>query len=145
VDHHGNIVSWNFGAERLYGYRSQEISGKPLSTLVPEDRQEELESIQRLLSDGEKVENYDTVHLSKDGSRIDVSLTVSRVAADPRGNLKWSFIGRDISERKKSERMLVDSELKYRTIFDGANDAMYIFDMSGGVLDGNAAACELSH
>ncbi|HEY2600668.1 MAG TPA: PAS domain S-box protein [Thermoleophilaceae bacterium] len=97
------IRSWNRGAERLYGYTSLEAIGRPIQILIPPDRQgEEVELLERVLRD-ERVEHYETRRRRKDGSIVDVSLTVSPLR-EPDGQIVGaSVIGRDISERKRMD------------------------------------------
>jgi PAS domain S-box-containing protein len=103
-DHDLIIRSWNAGAERHYGYTSEEAIGQPIEILIPEERQgEEVFLFERVLRD-ERVEHYETQRIRKDGTRIDVSLTVSPIR-EPDGTIVGaSVIGRDISELKRSER-----------------------------------------
>src|SRR4051812_17742633 len=68
----GIITSWNRGAERLYGYRADEIMGKPISTIAPDDRPDEIPSILRRLRAGEHIESYETVRKRKNGTLVDV-------------------------------------------------------------------------
>ncbi|MGH9575661.1 MAG: PAS domain-containing protein [Candidatus Acidiferrales bacterium] len=81
----GTIVSWNAGAERLYGYTASEVLGKFGNLLLPSERYEELQSVLEKLNCGEHVESYETVHLRKDGTEIRVSTSVSPVN-DSEGN-----------------------------------------------------------
>ena len=99
----GIITSWNRGAERIYGYSEQEVIGRPISILAPPERADEIPTILRKIRRGERVDNYETVRVCKDGSRIQVSLTVSPVR-DANGNvIGASTIARDITERKRAE------------------------------------------
>ena len=95
------IRSWNRGAERLYGYTADEAVGMPIQRLIPDDREgEEVRIFEAVLKD-ERVEHYETERVRKDGSRVDVSLTVSPLR-DPEGVIVGaSVIARDISERKR--------------------------------------------
>ncbi|HUE70441.1 MAG TPA: PAS domain S-box protein [Pirellulaceae bacterium] len=104
------IVSWNRGAERLYGYTAQEVVGKPLSILLPPDRADELPGIIERLKGGEGISHYETVRLRKDGSRVDVSLTISAVMNENGQIIGASKIARDITERKKVEKDLRESK-----------------------------------
>ena len=104
----GVITSWNKGARMIYGYTAEEAIGMPISMLVPPDPYhfDEVPSILRRVRRGESVEHYETVRLRKDGSRVQVSVTVSPVR-DSHGNVTGaSAIARDITERKKVEEEL---------------------------------------
>ena len=102
----GTILSWNQGAERLYGYTCQEIIGRPISMLLPPDRPHEVEEILRKLKRGEEIAHFETVRIRKDGSLIDVSVTVSPIR-DADGKLTGaSTIARDIGARKTAEASL---------------------------------------
>ncbi len=106
----GIIVSWNKGAERLYGYTAEEIVGKPLTILVLPDHPDELPALMERLRRGEHISHYETVRVAKDGTRIDVSLTISPVR-DAQGKIIGaSKIARDITERKRAEAALRKSE-----------------------------------
>jgi PAS domain S-box-containing protein len=103
MDLNGIIASWNRGAEKLFGYTAAEVSGKPLTILIPPDRIDEEPRILERIMRGEKVSHYETVRRRKDGSEIDISLTVSPIR-DKTGNvIGASKIARDITERKRSE------------------------------------------
>lgn len=112
----GVISSWNRGATRLFGYTADEVIGKPVSLLIPPDRQDEEPAILERIRRGERVEPYETIRVRKDGKLIDVSLTVSPVK-DADGNvLGASKVARDISERKRAQeqRDLLVAEMKHR-------------------------------
>ncbi len=102
----GVIVSWNRGAERIYGYSSEEVIGKSISVLLPPGRVGEEPEILERLKKGERVEPFETVRRRKDGRDIDVSVTISPIR-DSRGNMIGaSKVARDISERKRAEEAL---------------------------------------
>lgn len=112
----GTIVSWNKGAENLYGYTFAEINGKPLSLLIPPDYADDFPEIMDRLRRGERVQHYETVRQRKDGTRIDVSLTAS-VIKNASGNIIGaSVIARDITRRKQAEEQLrqLNEELEQR-------------------------------
>ena len=115
-DLNGVITSWNRGAERLFGYRAKEIIGKPVTILIPEDRQDEEPVILARLRRGERIEHYETVRRRKDGSLVDISLTVSPVRSPNGTILGASKIARDISERKRAEeqQVLLIREMNHR-------------------------------
>jgi PAS domain S-box-containing protein len=99
----GVIVSWNKAAERLYGYRAEEIIGKPLSLLVSPDHPDELPNLLERLKRGERIEHFETVRVRKDGGRLDVSLTFSPIKNAEGRIIGISKTARDITERKRNE------------------------------------------
>jgi len=97
------ITTWNGAAERLFGYTSDEVIGRPVSILCPPDRHNEQPAIFQRIMAAERIENYETVRLRKDGSSVDVSLTISAVK-DAEGKIAGaSAIYRDITRRKRAE------------------------------------------
>jgi len=96
----GIIQSWNAGAEKLYGYSANEIIGRPVSILIPEDRPNEMSGMLEKLRRGERIEHFETVRVRKNGTSIDVSLTVSPVMDASGKIIGASTIARDITERK---------------------------------------------
>lgn len=99
----GTIMSWNPAAERLFGYTADEMIGKPISVLMPEERHDDLESILGRIRRGERVDHYETVRVSKSGRKIPVSLSVSPVR-DASGRIVGAAkIARDISGRRRAE------------------------------------------
>lgn len=100
----GIITSWNKGAEKLYGYKAEEIVGKHISMLIPPEKEDDFPIIMSRLREGKKIDHYETKRLSKDGNIIDVSITVSPLK-DAEGNIIGaSKIARDVTERKEYER-----------------------------------------
>jgi PAS domain S-box-containing protein len=100
----GMIASWNRGAERLYGYTEEEIIGKPLSVLVPTDHPDELPELIERCKRGELIEHLETQRIRKDGSRVEVSLTISPVRNAEGKIVGASKISRDITARKEEDR-----------------------------------------
>jgi two-component system, cell cycle sensor histidine kinase and response regulator CckA len=99
----GTVVSWNAGAETLYGYTAAEMIGKPVTTLVPTNRPSDFPEIYRETQKVERVERFETVRLRKDGSSVEVSLTLSPLR-DPTGKIIGaSTVSFDISKRKREE------------------------------------------
>ena len=113
----GIITSWNRGAEKIFGYAEEEVIGKPITLLIPADRQHEEVSILERIRRGERVEPYDTVRQRKHGSLIDISVTVSSVRDAAGKIIGASKIGRDITERKRSEEamQLLAHEVDHRS------------------------------
>ncbi|HEX4611286.1 MAG TPA: PAS domain S-box protein, partial [Urbifossiella sp.] len=100
----GRITSWNRGAERLYGYAAGEIIGRSLSALVPPDHPDELPAIMARVRRGEHIQHFETQRVRKDGSRVDVSLTVSPIRDAGGRVVGASKIARDITARKADDR-----------------------------------------
>ena len=103
-DLNGVITSWNHGATRLFGYTAEETIGKPVTILIPAERHDEEPTILARIRRGERIDHYETVRQRKDGSSIDISLTVSPVK-DPQGKIIGaSKIARDITDRRQAEQ-----------------------------------------
>lgn len=100
------ITSWNKGAERIFGYTADEVIGKPVTILMPPDFIDEEPVILARLKSGERLDHYETIRLHKDGSLIDISLTVSPIKAADGRIIGASKIARDISARKRAEKEL---------------------------------------
>jgi PAS domain S-box-containing protein len=118
------IVSWNRGAERIYGYTAAEIIGRPISVLVPPGSEDEVPAIMKRLRRGEKVEHYETKRRRKDGTVIDVSVTVSLIKTRSGEIIGASAVARDITERKQAEAdrshiaRLEDSQAAHRLLLE---------------------------
>ncbi len=103
----GTITDWNRGAQKIYGYSTQEVIGKPINILVPPDRPNEIPKILERLRRGEAIDHYETVGVTKDGRRVNISLSISPIR-DSSGNIVGaSTIARDITERKRAEERLL--------------------------------------
>jgi PAS domain S-box-containing protein len=102
----GIITSWNKGAEKIYGYSVNEAVGQPISMLVPPERADEVPKILEKIRRGEKVVHSETVRVTKDGRRLDISLTVSPIKNSEGDIIGASTIARDITERKHTEEAL---------------------------------------
>jgi PAS domain S-box-containing protein len=115
-DLNGVIATWNRGAERLFGYTAAEIVGKPVTVLIPEERIDEEPSILERIRRGERIEHYETIRQRKDGSRIDISLTVSPIRNSEGRIIGASKIARDITDRKRAEerQAILFGEMRHR-------------------------------
>jgi two-component system NtrC family sensor kinase len=98
----GMITSWNRGAEQLYGYTATEVLGQPLSLLIPSDLPDDLPQLLERLQRGERIDHYETQRLHKDGTRRDVSLTISPIRDHTGRIIGASKIARDITARKQA-------------------------------------------
>src|SRR5579859_4173992 len=106
-DTEGIIASWNKGAERLFGYPAREVISKSIMILIPPDLQADEDRILERLRNGERIANFETVRLRKDGSLVPVSLTISPIRTLDGKIVGASKIARDISERKQYEEQIV--------------------------------------
>jgi PAS domain S-box-containing protein len=102
----GIIVSWNGGAERIYGYTADEVLGRPMAILVPPERPDDLPALLGRLMQGERIEPYETAGRRKDGQEIQISLTISPVRDAMGGIVGASVVARDITARKRAEEAL---------------------------------------
>src|ERR1051326_7318306 len=96
----GIIQSWNKGAERIFGYTAEEVVGKSVTILMPPDRTNEEPDILARLRAGERIDHYQTVRRHKDGTLLDISLTVSPIADARRTGVGACTIARDITDAK---------------------------------------------
>jgi len=121
----GAIISWNAGAERMFGYTAREAIGRPASILVPADRLGEVNHIAEKVTRGERVEHYETVRVRKDGSQVYVSLTNSPMR-DAGGKVSGiSTIARDITKRKQLEAQILEiNETLQRRVGQDLHDGL---------------------
>ncbi len=127
----GVIQSWNAGAQRLFGYGMEEVSGHPITMLIPPELQHEEEHIQQRLATGEPIDHFETVRLAKDGRRITVSLTVSPIKDSQGKIIGASKIVRDITERKQIMEALKDSEQRFQDVVIASADWVWEIDGDG--------------
>ena len=120
----GIIQSWNSAAERLHGYPSEEIIGKHVSILVPEDRRHEPAMLYERLGRGERVSAFETVRIRKDGSPIDVELSLAAIMDGHRPSMAVVVV-RDISKRKRTEEALRMREERYALVEAATNDGVW--------------------
>ncbi|HEY7151367.1 MAG TPA: SpoIIE family protein phosphatase [Solirubrobacterales bacterium] len=115
------ITSWNRGAERVYGYSASEAVGRPVSMLVPEDHEREEIRILDRIKQGERLETYETSRVRKDGTRIDVSLTVSPIETAEGGVIGAAVVARDVTAAKRhreSQAFLARASARLDTSLD---------------------------
>jgi PAS domain S-box-containing protein len=102
----GIITSWNQGAEKIFGYTSDETVGKPVTILIPAERASEESAILERIRRGDRIDHYETVRRRKDGSLVDISLTVSPIIDEHGTIIGASKVARDITQRKHAEEAL---------------------------------------
>lgn len=135
-DLNGNITSWNHSAERIFGYSEKEAIGKHITMIIPPDRLSEEDYILENIVKGNRIDHFETVRRRKDGSLIDLSVTIS-----PIKNLNGDIIGaskvaRDISGVKHAEQI----SAYYKAIVDSSDDAIISKDLNGNVTSWNRSA-----
>ena len=123
-----NILSWNKGAQNIYGYRAQEVIGKPVTTLVPPERVTEFENMYARIMQGETISQFESVRVRKDGRRMDVSLTYSPLKDFHGQIIGVSGIVRDITKAKATERALRETEEKLTRLVDSIPEVAWTVD-----------------
>ena len=98
----GTIVSWNKGAEKIYGYKAKEMLGHPISELIPPGHPDELPDIMKRLRRGEHIQRLETTRIHKDGHPVEVSLTISPVKGRSGAIVGASVVGRDITAQRQA-------------------------------------------
>lgn len=116
----GIITSWNESAERIFGYTSQEAIGQSITLIIPTERYPEESDILNRLRRGERVDHFHTVRRRKDGSLLDVSLTISPVRDEAGRVIGASKVARDITAQKHAEQALRESEQRFRVITEAS-------------------------
>jgi two-component system sensor kinase FixL len=136
----GIIVSWNAGAQKMFGFSAAEAIGHSVAIIVPPEYRNELHQILGEIGAGRRVPSYETVRMAKSGRRIDVSLTVSPILDVGGKVVGASAIARDISAWKRTEAALRLSEEQYRSIINSAVDAILMVDGKGIIESFNKGA-----
>jgi len=137
----GTITSWNKGAERIYGYSSEEMLGKNIALLAPKDRPDEIPQILERIRRGESVEHFESVRLTKDGRRLNVFISVSPIREHDGTVVGASAIARDITAQKRAEEHLRQAQ-KMEAIGRLAGGVAHDFNNILGIV---TACTELLH
>ena len=139
----GIIESWNRGAERVFGYTCEEAVGQHITLIIPTDRREEETGILARLKRAEHIDHFETVRQRKDGSLLDISLSISPVKDSSGAVIGASKVARDITERKNAERSLRESEERFRGIVDTTPECVKLIAADGTVRHMNASGLKM--
>ncbi len=137
----GTITGWNSAAERLYGYTATEAAGRNITILVPPDRLAEVQDTLRRIGWGESIEHNETTRLRKDGSAVEVSLSISPIKAPSGAIIGISKVARDITDRNRTEQALWQQIEERRRVFETSQDLILVTD-AAGVLVQVSPSCE---
>jgi PAS domain S-box-containing protein len=129
----GIITSWNTAAERIFGYSGEEMIGQPISKLIPADRINEEPDILARLRKGQRVDHFETKRVTKDQRILDISLTISPVRDSDGNVIGASKIARDITRQKQAERIIKESEEKFRLLADSMPQFVWTGDAEGNL------------
>lgn len=146
VDFNATVISWNRGAEQVFGYRSEDVVGRSVLRLIPEERQSEEAEILSKVRAGQRVENFETIRLRANGREFDASVTVSPVEGPNGIILGASKVVRDITERKRLDAQLRASLREVndlRTALD-VHAIVAITDAAGRITHVNEKFCQIS-
>lgn len=136
----GIVFAWNRGAEQIYGFFGREMIGESIRRVIPADYEAEYASVVERISGGTRLEPHDTVHVTKNGHRINVLVTVSPICDADGRVLGATAIVRDTTAQHRAERALRSSEARGRAIIETAVDAIILIDRRGNIESFNPAA-----
>ncbi len=143
VDLDGIITSWNRGAERIYGYMSEEVVGHPIAMLMLPELVDDMPQMLDIVRRGSAVDHYETTRVRKDGERISIALTVSPIR-DRDGKITGaSKIAREITTQKKAQQDLRESEERFRATFEQAAVGIAHVGLDGRWMRVNQRLCEI--
>ena len=121
----GVITTWNGGAERIFGYKAEEAVGQNITIIIPFDRRSEETEILRRVRNGERVDHFETIRMRKDGTTLDVSVTISPSERSAGRIIGASKVARDISKQKRAEEELRESEERLRALVNASSYVVY--------------------
>jgi len=136
----GTITGWNGAAERLFGHMSAEAVGQHINIIVPPDRRGEVEGILERVGKGERIQQYETTRLHKDGHAVEVSLSVSPIRSASGEIVGASKIARDITESLRTQRALTGEIEERQRIFETSHDLILVTDTAGNFIQVSPSA-----
>lgn len=139
----GTITSWNSAAERIFGYPAGEAVGQHITLIIPADRRDEETKIIERLKRGERIDHFETVRVNKAGVLLDISLTISPVKDGSGSIIGASKVARDITERKRTEKALRESEERFRAIVNTTPECVKLVASDGTLLQMNPPGLEM--
>ncbi|HTI56994.1 MAG TPA: PAS domain S-box protein [Verrucomicrobiae bacterium] len=140
LDLEGRILTWNHGAERLYGHPAAEVRGRPVDLLLASERRAEMAAALDRVRRQQTTERFETEHVTKDGRRVHVFLTVSPIRDAPDKVIGISIVGRDIGAQKAAEEALRRSEATSRAFLESASESIVITNAAGAIVRVNDKA-----
>ena len=136
----GVITGWNPASERLFGYSAEEVIGQSIDLIVPEDRRAEARDILGKVGRGERADHFETVRLHKDGTSVEVSVSVSPVKSPAGATVGACQVARDIGRRKSTELALTREIEERRRIFETSQDLILVTDRKGNYVQVSPSA-----
>jgi PAS domain S-box-containing protein len=136
----GTITAWNRAAERLFGFTSTEAVGKSIDIIVPPDRRSEIHDILYRVGRGERIEQFETIRMRRDGRNVDVSLAVSPIRSTSGEIVGISKTAHDITESKRTRKALDQEIEERRRIFETSHDLILVTDTAGNFVQVSPSA-----
>jgi PAS domain S-box-containing protein len=127
----GTITAWNPAAERLFGYAAVEAVGQRIDIIIPAERRDEMQEILNRVGRGEKIEHRETLRLRKDGTYLDISLSVSPIRSSSGAILGVAKTARDITQSKRTQKALNQEIEERQRIFETSQDLILVTDAKG--------------
>ncbi len=143
IDLDGKVMSWNFGAEKIYGYKESEILGKLFSVLIPVNNFKEFSDTVEKVKTGSKIEHYETKRIRKDGNIIDIYAAVSPIKDRFENVIGVASISHDITEQKSVSQSVQASEEKFRRMFEEGPVGIGIINLNFKFENVNEKYCEM--
>jgi PAS domain S-box-containing protein len=139
----GIILSWNKGAEQIYGHSAEEVLGKNISILEPDDLKVETKRFSEKIKQGEKSQCYESLRVKKDCTKINISVIISPVFNTAGEFVAILAIGRDITEHKREEKALRESEARLRRFYESGMFGVIYYNIDGSIIEANDKFLEI--